>query len=196
MDKTLRYAAYAGIITLILTIPVTLYTLYNGPPGTIKTLLYTTYYLAGIIVMWGFKTIAEKTDNKLMKTTTYLMMTFMTACILIVATQKEITANITYNSFAIIYGITGTAFAISLFKLEKQFGKTATATAITDMIFGLQNITIYTITIYLLLLENTNKQPPTIILTTAAIVYLTMLATGILTGILEVIILYKASKEL
>ena len=203
MDKTIKYAMYAGIIVLILSVPVIICNLTYDTPGVQAILLYTIYYTAGIIFMMGFKTIGEKTQNKPLKTTSYGIIAYLIVSILLILMQENIknltnetTRAIIGSSMLIIYGVILIAFAISLFKLENQFGKIATATAITTMIAGLHYLTLYTMAIPMFLIENTTNPILTTTAIFAVILYITMLITVISSEILGVILLYKTSKKL
>jgi len=121
---------YAGIVVLILSVPVIIYNLAYDTPGVQAILLYTIYYAAGIIFMMGFKTIGEKTQNKPLKTTSYGIIAYLIVGILLMPMQEDIknltnetTRAIIGNSMLIIYGVIIIAFAISLLNWKNNLVK-------------------------------------------------------------------------
>jgi hypothetical protein len=143
MAKILRYAKYAAIILLLLMIPAVSYP-QLGISGLAGSLIY---FAAGLVVYLGFAHIGKTTENALLKNTAHTIIVFILLFALLGILQetpyrlteenatKEIVLAMTL--LQVVYGLTALGFGLSLFSLEKRFGKTAAATAILYTTTGL-----------------------------------------------------------
>lgn len=177
----MRYAAYAGIAYLLLTVPSTVlgvardfveFTAYMNIAYIVLTVLTA---LAGMVMLWGFKVLGFKTQNRLLE--------IAAICGIIVellGVAYEITYTLIREASAIneliipailllLFGAYTLTLGIAILKLKEKFGKLATAAGILNIAGGA-----LTLTLILALLGVLLWLPA---------------------QILEVIILYKASKE-
>lgn len=197
MDKKIRYGTYAAIVNLILTLPVII---FSGHP--IFRLLLLFYITTAFIVYYlGYKTIADKTNNKLMKNAIQIIIAYvivvMLNTLIAYATPRgvpEIWAPAVTVASA-IYGVATIVLGVSILALEKQFGRIAVAAAILGIMGG----ALYTTSQILTITANTGTQqnnPLGVIPILTFATYVTLILVAILSGIVGTLLLYQASEKL
>ncbi|MBI2208265.1 hypothetical protein HYU50_02115 [Candidatus Woesearchaeota archaeon] len=179
MNKNLNNAAIAGIVAAIFFIPAAIFE-YLREADKLTGNLFPVYVLITIIslgsylyFMWGFKIIADKTKNKLLGISTYLVIiaTIVTyATIFLPQNDSTLTQIIFGVVIFILFGALSIPFGIGLLRLKKEFGALATATGVLNIIGGISFITVFLFFIGLLIMV------PLIVL--------------------EIMLMFKASKKL
>ncbi len=142
MNKFLRHAAIAGVAILVFTVIGFILGALSAFPGAgaaVNAAYLATMFIAEVssaIFAWGFKLIGEKARNRLLKTTSLIIV------ILSVIAAVETVLFITTNypgaetvSFAlsVVAGIASIPFAIGLIGLKKKFGELAVIAGIFDI---------------------------------------------------------------
>jgi|GEM_PF-3105708 len=206
MDKTLRYAAYAGIVSMSLWL-IKFTEIFEGKGFFISILLRTGILLSIVIFYWGLKSLGEKTQNRIMKNTAYVAIIWMTISFLLWLISEEtslIDSYLSHNIFvvlSIIEGFIAVAFGVAFLELRKRYGSIATATAITGISSGVFMATsILTLDpIKEIVTEGSVIESIRIIIGLIVIAGFLLSAIGLLLSriliVLGVVILYKASKE-
>lgn len=179
MNKTIKNAAIAGILTIIVTIPLTILEVMKSLNmlSDVSLALYTIVYVLSlvlyIIFTFGFKVIGDKTNNNLLRVTSYILIfssIIYYGYFILAAIYPALDNPIISISTLVFYGAIGIPFGISLLKLKGKFGSVATAAGVL------------------------------VIMTSASFLTVILSIFGILTIIptyvLQVILLFKASKEL
>lgn len=151
MNKTVKYAGVAGILSLALTSPIMIFEVLKvlkKLEGSF-VLLYIFVLLLSlifyIIYIFGFKLIGEKLPNNLLKITSYILIISAiidygyTIVTLIFPTLDNSIVDIL--SLVIVGGIS-IPFGIALFKLKPQFGSLATVASVIAIITGVIEIII------------------------------------------------------
>lgn len=155
MNKTLRYAAISGILTVVILLPFLFIELFRalniiGGKTSVTTqivLNVITLLLLGFF-LYGFKIIADKTKNNLLKIAVYL---FIIALIInhgyggynvLTKTEADLSSTTTSSFVYVVYGIMGVLFGIGLLKLKKQLGTIAKTTGILAIISGITYATL------------------------------------------------------
>lgn len=177
MNKVLKYAAISGIVSFMMTGPVLLgeYFLSKGMPDPYKMLYAAVIFTAFVfytIFAWGFKTIGEKYQIKLLVITSLLSiaLAFISNAMDIVKIFFSTSGLQWYTIILlVIFGVTGIFFGIGMLKLKPRFGAIAQAAGVLEIICGISFVTLILSLIGVLL------QIP---------IY-----------ILEVMLLFKAAKE-
>jgi hypothetical protein len=178
MDKILRYAAYAGIIYLILDVPLValevmkIFEPLSGYLLMAYVALTAASGIAGIIIYWGFKILGEKTQNKLLELVSLagILSIFLFTGYSLADTLMDLGELIELALGGIMLiglGLFSIIFGIAVIKLKDKFGNLATILAITEIVTGIGMATILLSPLALL--------------------------TAIIASILEIIILWKAS---
>ncbi|MEM3074828.1 MAG: hypothetical protein QW727_02720 [Candidatus Pacearchaeota archaeon] len=179
MNKTIKNAAIAGILSIIVDIPLVILEvlkslkMLSGGLLTIYIIVYVLSLLLYIVFAWGFKIIGEKTQNNLLSVMTYVFIIssiIYDGYFILAAISPSLDNPIISILTLIFYGAVGIPFGISLLKLKNQFGSIATATGIL------------------------------VIITSASFLTVILSIIGVLTlipaYILEVILLFRASEKL
>lgn len=187
MNKWLRIAGICGIVTLVLTIPLVVMELvidskFGGVsalpiPSLIIYLLFSVLVTAlGVVWLWGFVIIARKLKNRLLEVMSYLLIA-LSALILItdfivsLAVPAESIFNIVYAAAILfVIGVASIPYGIGILRLNKEFGGIATAAGVLNIIAGISMATV--------------------------ILFFVGLLVVIPAAILEIMVLFKASREL
>lgn len=155
MNKTLRYAAISGILAVVILLPflfIELFRALNIIGGktsvTTQIVLNVITLLLLIFFLYGFKIIADKTKNNLLKIAVYL---FIIALIInhgyggynvLTKTEADLSSTTTSSFVYVVYGIMGVLFGIGLLKLKKQLGTIAKTAGILAIISGITYATL------------------------------------------------------
>lgn len=152
MDKTLKYAAIAGILSIAMTMPLIILEVFKSSV-MLNTSLIAIYILAYLldlafyaIFIWGFKVIGEKTQNTLLTISSYILIIssialygYIILTILIPSLNKFlILISVLYLLF---YGVLSLLAGIAILKLKDRLGSIATATGILSIITGASFLT-------------------------------------------------------
>lgn len=79
MNKAIKYAGVAGILSLILTVPIIIFeilkSLNNLGSGLVSLYIFTLLAsgILYIVYIYGFKLVAEKYQNNLLKISSYIL---------------------------------------------------------------------------------------------------------------------------
>ncbi len=179
MNKTIKNAAIAGILTIIVAIPLVILevlkslNMLSGGLLTFYIIVYILSLLLYIVFVWGFKLMGDKTKINLLTITSYILIVssiIYYVYFILAAISPALDNPIISISTLVFYGAVGIPFGISLLKLKNQFGSIATATGILMIITSVSFLTV--------------------------ILSIIGVLTLIPTYILEVILLFRASKKL
>jgi|SRR3989338_5309233 len=151
MNKNLNNIAIAGIIAALLLIPQTILEFLRGANKLTGNLLpvYIIVTIIGVLTyiyfVWGFKIIGDKTKNKLLIVSSYLLI-IATIAFYIVSFILEGGSALTQALFGVgiivLLGAVSIPFGIGLLKLKKQFGAIATAAGVLNIISGVSFVTV------------------------------------------------------
>ncbi len=154
MHKILKYAAIAGVLSLIILIPFIVLEVFRGlnklGGGLIS--LYTLYIfvllailILYIIFIWGFKILGEKYQNNLLKIASYILIVAAIIYYGYFALSSIFPAIDNTSVHIIMLVIMGAAmipFGIGLLRLKMQFGSVATAAGVIEIISGISFLTV------------------------------------------------------
>ncbi|MBI2545891.1 hypothetical protein HYV81_01815 [Candidatus Woesearchaeota archaeon] len=179
MDKSLRYAAVAGIISLLSLVPVIIFDILKEFGRANQKFLFIYIALsfisiaAYLIFMWAFKIIGEKTKNTLLVAMAYL--TIILSVLFYLYDMLGLLYPSLDNVFMgvailILSGIVGIPYGIAQLRLKKKLGGVATAAGVLNIITAACFITVLLAVVGLLLL--------------------------IPTAIVEIVLVFRASKKL
>lgn len=143
MDKSLKYAAFAGILSLITLFPVIILDLLKEfakyDPKFIfihvsLQFISTASYLA---FAWAFKVIGDKYKNNLLVTMTYIVIAGAIVYYiyeLMTLIYPELESFIVSIAALIVFGIVGIPFGIAQLRLKKKLGGIATGAGVLNII--------------------------------------------------------------
>ena len=161
MNKNLNNIAIAGVIAALLLIPQAVLEFLRGA-GKLTSNLLPIYLIVTIIAVgtyiyfiWGFKIIGDKTKNKLLTMSSYLLIILTIATYIITflfQNGSTLTQAISGVVVIVLLGAASIPFGIGLLKLKKEFGGLATATGVLNIITGVSFVTVILIFIGLLVL--------------------------------------------
>jgi hypothetical protein len=145
MNKTIKYAGVAGILSLIFAVPVIIFeilkSLNNFGSGLASLYIFTLLasLILYIIFIYGFKLVAEKYQNNLLKTSSYILI--ISAVVyygyLVLTLISPNLDNMLIQILAVvIFGGVSISFGIALLKLKPQFGSLATGAGVLEIITG------------------------------------------------------------
>ncbi len=175
-NNSLKYAWISGIISLIVSLPLTAILLFKEGSSEFivpMLLLYGTYTLSYVLFARGFILIGKKLGLPLLVTASYL---FIIGGIFASILQIAIFINPPLNSLIyqlailLLLGVLSILLGIAQLKLKKAFGGIATASGVLNIIAGVSFVTVLFAFLGLILL--------------------------IPIYVLEMIILYRASKTM
>jgi hypothetical protein len=154
MHRTLKHAAIAGILYLIVSFPLIV---LRAAVGALKTLdeltgspipLYIFVLLVAlvlyIIFVWGFKVLGEQYQNNLLKIVSYVLIVIAIIhhSYLISVSISPALENILVEMLSVVLaGAAMIPFGIGLLKLKIHFGSVATATGVLEIISGISLLT-------------------------------------------------------
>lgn len=148
MNKVLRNCAISGILSLIVSIPVIIFLLLkafkklNDSMAIPFYVSYTIYIILYVIFIWGFKIIGNKTKNKLLTISSYILIVASIIFYLVDMFQFD-TSNIFVSLAALfLLGALTIPFGIGILKLKEKFGPMATTVGILNIIEGASLATI------------------------------------------------------
>ncbi len=211
MDKTLRYAAISGILLVVvlairtfinlfisLTLLMQSYEMLPTSLSQFYNLLSIPLLILSIIFLWGFKLVGGKTQNRLLKFTSILLIFTSIvgigySLLLVLFLPHSVTGqaivpypyNLLVMALALLGGVFRILFGVGLLKLRKNFGSTATAAGILEIIEQM----LYPGAIILALILPIS-QLVSLIFTTISF-FIRLMAV-----VLEVVILFRASEKL
>ncbi len=178
MKNELKIAWIAGIVSLILLIPILILSFVRefSSLSSFLMILYSslsiTDAIASIFFLRGFILIGEKLKNQFLVAISYVMIMIgiiFSIYDLFLLAYPSLEPKALDFIILFLFGIVSIFFGISLLQLKKKFGAIAKATAILEIITGITLATIFLSFIGLILI--------------------------IPTTILEIIILYRAAKK-
>jgi hypothetical protein len=135
MNKSLSLAAYSGILSIIIILPMTYLAVLESQHKLTAT-LFNLYILVMLLSMifsavnaWGFVIIGKKTKNKLLTNASYLLIyaTIILSMYELVSTLSKSVENQTIMiGMFLLFGIIGIPFGIGFLRLKKWYGNLAT----------------------------------------------------------------------
>lgn len=179
MDKNIKNAGTFGIINLIVTIPILLIEvlkslqIITGEYVVFYVIAYLIYIVLYVLFIRGFVLIGKKLNLPFLVNMSYLLIVGSIVWTVIqmftpIFPQLE---GLLYQIIVLfVFGVVSIPFGISLLKLKEKFGGIATGAGVLNIIFGASLVTILLSFIGVLLL--------------------------LPAYILEIILLFKASKKL
>ncbi len=151
MNKTLKNAAIVGVIAALLLIPQSILEFLRGANKLTDNLLpvYIIVTIIGVLTyiyfIWGFKIIGDKTKNRLLIVSSYLLI-IATIAFYIVSFILQGGSALTQALFGVgiivLLGAVSIPFGMGLLKLKKQFGAIATAAGVLNIITGVSLVTV------------------------------------------------------
>ena len=151
MHKVLRYAAIAGILYLIVSIPSVilevlrvLNQLEEGLMPLYISLLLMSLILF-VIFVWGFKVIGEKYQNNLLKVAAYILIIIATIFhgYSVLALIFPPFDNVFVQTLSLVlFGAVMIPLGIGLLRLKTHFGSIATAAGVMEIISGISFLTV------------------------------------------------------
>lgn len=151
MNKILKYAAIAGILSIITLFPLTfleiLKSLDKLEGGLISLYIFVLLValILYVIFVWGFKIIGEKYQNNLLKIASFVLIVIAIIYqgLLILASILPAFDNIFVQILpAVLMGAAMIPFGIGLLRLKMQFGSVATAAGVIEIISGISFLTV------------------------------------------------------
>lgn len=151
MHKILKYAAIAGILSLIILIPWAvleiLKSLNKLGGGLISLYIFVLFValILYVIFVWGFKIIGEKYQNNLLKIASFVLIAIAIIyhSLLILALISPAFDNTFIQILPVVLmGAAMIPFGIGLLRLKMQFGSVATATGVIEIISGISFLTV------------------------------------------------------
>jgi hypothetical protein len=145
MNKTIKFAGVAGILCLILIVPAiifeTLRQLDNLGKELVLLYIFTLFALLilFVIFIYGFKLVAEKYQNNLLKISSYILIIAAIAYygyLVLTLISPDLDNMLIYILALMISGGATILFGIALLKLKPQFGSLATGAGVIDIILG------------------------------------------------------------
>ncbi|MDI6734160.1 MAG: hypothetical protein QMD50_01550 [Patescibacteria group bacterium] len=161
MNKTIKYAGIAGILSLILAMPIIIFevlkSLNNLGSGLVSLYIFTLLasLILYIVFIHGFKLVAEKYQNNLLKTSSYILI--ISAIVyygyLVLTLISSNLDNMLIQILAmVIFGGASILFGIALLKLKPQFGSLVTGAGVVEIITGVSLLSVILSVIGILLL--------------------------------------------
>lgn len=149
----LKGAAIAGILLLIMIIPLTVWGVLQGMDrleGNLISLYITlvAYTVLYVIFVWGFKIVGEKYDNSLLKTASYLLIVVgiincgLSIGMAIPPALDDVWVMVIGAVSAVIVGAVMIPFGIGLLRLKPEFGSLATNAGVLGIISGASVLTV------------------------------------------------------
>lgn len=151
MDRKIKYAGVAGILSIVISIPLILMEIIRES-SNLNNGLTSIYFLADLasaalflLFIYGFKLVAEKYQNKILHTSSYILMivsllyfgyTFITLFF------PNLESEMGYIVSIIILGAASIPFGIGLLRLKSHFGFLSTSAGILDIITGISLLTV------------------------------------------------------
>lgn len=153
VDKTLKYAAHAGALMLALNTLTAALILLALPqltlmkPSWLSPILGLTTQAVTIIFYWGYKTLAQKTQNKLLTIAAYVgiliaakdaaTIIFTTTTGLEWLTRSALIMVVLYAALTVFAdAVLAIIFGAALLKLQKQYDQTAKAAGTLEILAG------------------------------------------------------------
>jgi len=161
MNKTIRHAGIAGILSLILAVPVGIFevllSLGKLEGGFISLYIFVLFLslVVYIVFMHGFRLVGEKLSNNLLKITSNILI--ISAIVyygyLILTLISPNLDNIVIQILAaVILGAANIPFGVALLKLKPQFGSLATKAGVMEIIIGVSLLSVILSIVVILLL--------------------------------------------
>lgn len=150
MYRTLKRAAIAGILYLIVSFPLivlraaveALETLdeLTGSPIPLYIFVLLAAMVLYIIFVWGFKVLGEQYQNNLLKIVSYILIVIgiIHHSYLILVSNSPAFENTLVEILSVVFaGAAMIPFGIGLLKLKTHFGSVATAVGVLEIISGI-----------------------------------------------------------
>lgn len=160
MNKIIKYAAIAGILSLIVAVPVGYFEILRAMDGFSENLVssYVFWHLISlllyIIFIWGFKIVGERYQNTLLKTTSYLLILSavgLAGYSILIVLWPSLDNFFVQLALTIIVGAVNILFGIGLLRLKPQFGSVAKAAGVFGILWGISFLTVILAIVALLL---------------------------------------------
>ncbi len=161
MNKTIKYAGIAGILSLILSVPVIIFEILKSlnklEGGLISLYIFVLLIslVLYIIFIWGFKLVAEKYQNNLLRVSSYILIisAILYYGYLALTLISPSLDNVVIQILAVVvFGAASIPFGIALLKLKPQFGSLATGAGVIEIITGASLLSVILSIIGILLL--------------------------------------------
>lgn len=124
MNKKLKYAGIAGIVTI----------LFSSLANAIAILIYG---MASIIYIWGYKIVGEKANNKLLKDVSLAVIVWVVGFLIFhFSNYFQNHPSFFTLYFIVLNGLLGTLFGMAILKLKKIFGNIAKITGVLGIVTG------------------------------------------------------------
>lgn len=145
MNKTIKYAGVAGILSLILVVPITVFEILKGLNmlGGGLASLYIFIHLLSLVVyivfIHGFRLVGDRLSNNLLKLTSNILIIsaiFYYGYIILTVISPNLENIVIHILCLVIFGAVNIPFGIALLKLKPQFGSLATAAGVIEIITG------------------------------------------------------------
>ncbi len=145
MNKTIKYAGVAGILSLIFGVPVTVFEVLrslkklDGDPISLYIFVLFLSLVLYIVFIHGFRLVGEKLSNNLLKLTSNILiiLAIVSYGYLILTLISPNLDNEGINILIVVFsGAASITFGISLLKLKPQFGSLATWAGVIAIITG------------------------------------------------------------
>ena len=161
MNKTIKYAGIAGILSLIFAVPVTFFEILKSlnklDGGFISVYIFALLIslILYIVFIHGFKLVAEKYQNNLLRISSYILI--ISAIVyygyLVLTLISPNLDNIVIQILAVVIdGAASIPFGIALLKLKPQFGSLATGAGVVEIITGVSLLSVILSIVGILLL--------------------------------------------
>mgnify|MGYP001558551163 CR=1 len=161
MNKTIKYAGIAGILSLILLVPVIIFEILKSlnklDGGLISLYIFVLLVslVLYVIFTWGFKLVAEKYQNNLLRISCYILIIsailyYGYSALTLISPSLD---NILIQTLAVVIsGAVSIPTGIALLKLKPQFGSLATGAGVIEIISGVSFLSVILSIIGVLLL--------------------------------------------
>ncbi|KHO46264.1 MAG: helix-turn-helix protein [archaeon GW2011_AR3] len=177
--RDLKKRAYAGILSYVLVIPL-IYIEFLRASEKLGDNFLPFYYVLNVVLIilsiyfwWGFNIIGAKMNNKLLSISTIIMIILLVifgTIELVTMKSSELVKGIVSIGAIVLMGIMSIPLGIGLLRLKKDFGAIATSAGVLNIITGIALASV-------------------ILIIVAILLYIPM-------GVLELILMFKASNKL
>jgi hypothetical protein len=145
MHRTLKYAAIAGILYLIVSFPlIVLRDELTGAPIPLYIFVLLAALVLYIIFVWGFKVLGEQYQNNLLKIVSYILIVIEIiyhSYLILVSISPALENTLVEILLVVFAGAATIPFGIGLLKLTTHFGSVATALGVLEIISGISLLT-------------------------------------------------------
>ena len=161
MNKTIKYAGVAGIFSLIFAVPVIFFEILKSlnklDGGLVSVYIFVLLIslILYIVFIHGFKLVAEKYQNNLLRTSSYILIISAIVYygyLVLTLISPNLDNIIIQILVVVIFGAASIPFGIALLKLKPQFGSLATGAGVIEIITGVSLLSVILSIVGILLL--------------------------------------------